>query len=59
MTPPTPSVPPQAQQQMGNVPAMPTPPVAQMPPLPLIAGQPQTSSFNRPAPVNSLGIWGH
>jgi hypothetical protein len=26
---------------------------------PLIAGQPQTSSFNRPAPTSSLGIFGY
>lgn len=48
--------------QMGNVPATGIPPVSSMPNLPnidsLIAGQPQTSNFNRPAPVNNLGIFG-
>lgn len=37
----------------GNGPA----PIAPMPPL--IAGQPQSSTFNRPAPTSSLGIYGY
>jgi hypothetical protein len=35
------------------------PPMDKIPNLPEIAGQPQQSSFNRPAPVNQLGIYGH
>jgi len=35
-----------------------TPPPIQAAP-DLIAGQPQTSSFNRPAPVNQLGVFGY
>lgn len=43
---------------MPNAPAMNG--QAQVPPMaPLIAGQPQESSFNRPAPVSSLGIYGY
>jgi len=49
--PPAPSMVPQ---QMGNVPQ----PNNVMSPIPPIAGQPQQSSFNRPAPVSSLGIYG-
>jgi hypothetical protein len=45
--------------QTANPPASGIPPMAQMPPIPPIAGQPQTSSFNRPAPVSSLGVWGY
>lgn len=40
------------------MPPMPTPP-AQPGQDQMIAGQPQQSSFNRPAPTNSLGIMGH
>ena len=43
--------------QTVNPPANGIPPMGQMPNL--IAGQPQTSTFNRPAPVNQLGVWGH
>ena len=35
-----------------------TPPMPQNQAAPLIAGQPQTSTFNRPAPVSNLGIHG-
>ena len=35
------------------------PPIGSIPQMPEIAGQPQTSTFNRPAPVNSLGIFGY
>ena len=40
-------------------PATGLPPMSPMPDIPPIAGQPQTSNFNRPAPVSNLGIWGH
>lgn len=40
-------------QMPAQMPAPPTMPQAQ-----LIAGQPQVSSFNRPPPVSTLGIWG-
>lgn len=55
-------------QPMPAQPAIPaTPAQTQVPPVRInggepvspIAGQDQTSTFNRPAPVNSLGIWGH
>lgn len=39
--------------QMGH-----TPQQTPLPPQQPIAGQSQTSSFNRPAPVSTLGIWG-
>lgn len=53
-----PPAPPVVPQQMGNVPPG-MPPMGAMPPIPEIAGQPQTSTFNRPAPVNHLGIFGY
>lgn len=66
--PPTPQPAPPAQsmpqapamvpQQSATVPVG-TPPQGGMPSLPQIAGPAQTSSFNRPAPVNSLGIHGY
>ena len=57
---PQPTPPPQVQSQGSvNPPSTGIPPMGQMPTIPPIAGQPQTSTFNRPAPVNSLGIWGH
>lgn len=48
---PTMAVPQQVNQNNGQAPVAPMPP--------LIAGQPQTSSFNRPAPISSLGIYGY
>ena len=57
----TPTLPPQAfgnpQNQGGPIPPSPQP--ARPPEMQdLIAGQPQTSSFNRPAPISRLGIMG-
>jgi hypothetical protein len=45
--------------QIQQLPQAPRPSVQPVSPIPQIAGQPQTSSFNRPAPVSSLGIWGY
>ena len=49
---------PMVPQRMEQVPQG-LPPMGAMPPIPEIAGQPQTSTFNRPAPVSSLGIFGY
>lgn len=54
-------------QQIENAPSSGNPPISGIPPIRIngqppvspIAGQGQTSSFNRPAPVSNLGIWGH
>lgn len=57
--PPAPQMVPQ---YTGNVPATPSkgiPPLHQLEPMPPIAGPSQQSSFNRPAPVNSLGMFGY
>jgi hypothetical protein len=63
VVPPSPQPAPQVQPQQTINPNSPTrgiPPVGQMPAnqMPEIAGPPQQSSFNRPAPVNHLGIHG-
>lgn len=57
-----PSAPQMVPQYTGNMPATPArgiPPLHQLEPMPPIAGPSQQSSFNRPAPVNSLGMFGY
>lgn len=61
--PPAPPMPPQGQQARPGQPSVPGHGPMPMPPMPpkvddLVAGQPQQSNFNRPAPTNSLGIHG-
>lgn len=64
MTPPPMSPPAMGQLQKPGQPSQPGNGPMPMPPMPpsqdqMIAGQPQQSNFNRPAPTNSLGIMGH